>query len=259
MAEIIFNEVTVSYGESPVLKDLTFVVEKEDFVIIMGPNGTGKTTLVKTLLGVKKPDKGLVYVLGCPVQKVCPHRKKIGYVPQFQSIDPDFPATLYDVVLTGSYANLGYVKLPGKEEKEEALRLIEEVGLKGMENHPFGRLSGGQQRRGLIARALMGSPRILVLDEPTAGVDLASQNQVRSTIQEIYKRTRIPVLLVTHDINPFLSLVTKIVLLGYGKHFVGGKEDIIREEILREVYGEYVRVIEVAGKKYVMTRDYHYA
>ncbi|MEO0272736.1 MAG: metal ABC transporter ATP-binding protein [candidate division WOR-3 bacterium] len=258
MPEIVFENVTVAYGSEVVLSNLSFTLEREDFLVVMGPNGTGKSTFAKTILGVLKPIKGLSYVLGCPVQKVCPHRKMIGYVPQFYNLDPDFPATLYDVVLTGSYSMLKpYEKVHSsfKAQAEENLRLVE---LWEYRDKLFGQLSGGQQKRALLARALMGPPRILLLDEPTSGVDLKSEIQVNEAIIRAYRTHRIPVILITHDINPYLEIATKVIVMGYGTHVVGSPEEVLKEDILETIYDIKIDILQKEGRKIINVRDSHH-
>lgn len=258
MAAIILDRVTVSYNEEPVLDDLTFVVEEGEFWAIVGPNGTGKTTLVKTILGLLKPRSGTVYVFGCPVQKVCPHRKQISYVPQSDISDPNFPVTSLDVVLTGIYGQLGLFRRPSKRDREKALALLEEVGLLEYADYPFGRLSGGQRRRVMIARALMGDPKALILDEPTQGVDVASQEKLVDLIEDLYQKKSIPILFVTHNVNPILHLIQKVVLLGVRRHKVGGKEILFDHKVLREIYGKDVEIIRLEHRDFIITDDFHH-
>lgn len=258
MPEVVFEKVSVAYGSELVFTDLSFTLEKEDFLVVMGPNGAGKSTLAKTILGVMKPIKGVNYVLGCPVQKVCPHRKMIGYVPQFYNLDPDFPATLYDVVLTGCYSLLKpweKVHSTFKIQAEETLKLVE---LWEYRDKPFGQLSGGQQKRALLARALMGPPRILLLDEPTSGVDLKSEIQVNDAILRAYKTHGIPVILITHDINPYIQFATKVIVMGYGVHVVGSPEEVLKEDVLETIYDTKIDILQKEGRKIVNVRDIHH-
>ncbi|MDI6851772.1 MAG: metal ABC transporter ATP-binding protein [bacterium] len=258
MPEIIFYKVTIGYPDHEVAEDITFTIEKDDFVIIFGPNGAGKTTLAKTMLGILRPLKGETYIFGCPVTGVCPHKKMIGYVPQFYNVNRDFPATLYDVVISGCYPLLEPLQKIPKEYKEQAIENLKRVGLLEHKDKPFAHLSGGQQKRGLIARALMGPPKALLLDEPTAGVDIASEIQVNEVIVKTHKNFQIPVIVITHDVNPYLEVATKFILMGYGKYFAGSFEDVIKPEVLSEVYQTKVDVVTKDGLRFVNVRDVHH-
>jgi ABC-type Mn2+/Zn2+ transport system ATPase subunit len=258
MPEIVFEKVTVSYGDNVVFKDLSFVLENHDFLVVIGPNGAGKSTLARTLLGVLKPTSGLSSVLGCPVQEVCPHRKMIGYVPQFYNANPDFPATLFDVVLTGCYSLLKPFQKVPKKFQDQALNNLALVDLLDQKDVLFGKLSVGQQKRGLLARALMGPPKILLLDEPTSGVDLKSEKQVNEAILKAHKTYKIPVILITHDINPYVDWATKIIVMGYGRHFFGTPNEVLKEELLESIYDTKIDIVVKNGKKIINVRDVHH-
>ncbi len=259
MRPIAANSLKIGYKKHVVADNINFVVEERDFVIIMGPNGGGKTTLVKTILGIIPPLAGYVEVLGCTVKHVCPHRKRIGYVPQMGRVAGHFPATLLDVVLSGLFPYMQRFSFIGKEEKMLALKVIEELGLYDKRNEPFVNLSGGQQKRGLVARALMGHPDALIFDEPTSGVDIAAASDFRKLIVELHQREGIPVLLVTHDINPYLDYLTKIIVIGRGKFRIGGREVLKDIDFLKSIYGESIKVVEIEGRYYLLAGDFHNA
>ena len=258
MPEIVFYKVTIGYPDYVVTEGLTFTVDKDDFLIVFGPNGAGKTTLAKTLLGILKPIKGDTYIFGCPVSGVCPHKKMIGYVPQVYNLDKDFPATLYDVVISGCYPLLKPLQKVPQLFREQAVENLRTVGLIDFKNRPFAQLSGGQQKRGLIARALMGPPKALLLDEPTSGVDMVSEMQVNEVIVKAHRIFQIPVILITHDVNPYLDVATKFILMGYGKYFFGSFEEVMRPEVLSEVYQTKVDVINEKGSRFINVRDFHH-
>jgi ABC-type Mn2+/Zn2+ transport system ATPase subunit len=259
MEVIVFDDVTIGYDSIPVQEDMTFKVKKGEFWAIAGPNGTGKSTLVKTTIGLIPPLKGTVFVLGCPATHVCEHRKRIGYVPQMNEIDPMFPATALDIVLTGIFPKLGFFKRPSKHDVEKALKLMAEVGVADKVNASFKELSGGQKRRVLIARALMGDPEILIFDEPTAGVDIASEKQLVNLIARIHSEKKLTTLFVTHNVNPLLDYIDKVILLGTGFYVVGDKNILFNSEILQKVYGREVDIVCTPQKKYyIVPEDYHH-
>ncbi len=257
MRPITVTDLAIGYGKKTIVKGINFALEKHDLAILIGPNGGGKTTLVKTILGIIPPISGTVEVLGCPVSHVCPHRKRIGYVPQMGRVPVNFPATLMDVVISGLFPYKERLSKIGKEEKSLALRVLEEMGLLEKKDEPFGNLSGGQQKRGLVARALMGHPDALIFDEPTSGVDIAAAGKFRKKILELHEKDKIPILLVTHDINPYVDHLTKIIVIGKGKFRVGGLEILKDMDFLRSIYGESIKVIEIEGKFYLLSGDFH--
>lgn len=203
-----FTDVWFSYNRQPVLQEINLVVEKEDFLAVIGPNGGGKTTLLKLLLGLIAPDQGRVRVFGEPPEKVS-HR--IGYVPQFIEYDREFPVRVLDVVRMGGCRKSSLGLWGGKALRERAMSLLEQLQIADLALRHFGRLSGGQQQRSLVARALMSCPELLVLDEPTASVDI----QVEKDIFEILKglNKEIPIVMVTHDIAFTSRYVNKISCL----------------------------------------------
>ncbi|RKY95044.1 MAG: metal ABC transporter ATP-binding protein [Candidatus Hydrothermota bacterium] len=253
------KDVSLGYNDKTVVEGLSFDVEERDFWTIVGPNGTGKTTLIKAILGLIKPLKGKILVFGCPVQRVCKHRKMIGYVPQMEKFDPNFPARVMDVVLTGSYSKLGAFKMPGRKERGRALELLRWLGMEELADHPIGKLSGGQQRKALLARALFAEPRALILDEPTSGVDIVSQEKLIELIEKVYREKGLPVLFVTHNVNPILHMITHAVLLGFGRHAAGSREIFFDKKVLREIYGKEIEIVSQEGRKYIITGDYHHA
>ncbi len=259
MGVIVFDDVTIGYDGQPVQEGLTFDIKRGEFWAVVGPNGTGKSTLVKTMLGLLPPLKGTVYVLECPATTVCEHRRQIGYVPQMNEVDPMFPATALDIVLTGIFPKLGLFRRPGRREKEKALHLLDEVGLKDKADAVFRELSGGQKRRVLIARALMGDPQILIFDEPTAGVDVASEEQLVKLITDIHKKKGLTTIFVTHNVNPILDYIDKVILLGVGFHVIGNRKVLFDRAVLRRIYGREVDIICTQEQKYyILPEDYHH-
>ncbi len=243
MPAISLDRVSGGYKGRALFKDLTFVIEENEFWAILGPNGVGKSTLVRTILGLIPPVSGTVYVFGCPAKGVCPHRKKIGYVPQYEKIDPNFPARTIDVVLTGVYGQIGLVKRIKGQYKRAAIDILSRVGLEDRWNFPFGKLSVGQQRRALIARALVGDPKAIILDEPLAGLDIPSQERLMDLIIEVKRGKKIPVIFVAHSLAFAYRYVDRVVLLGPSFHAVGGKEILKDRSIVERVYGGEVDLI----------------
>lgn len=206
MNAIFFDDVSFRYGDTPLLNHVSFSVAEGEYVGIIGPNGGGKTTLLKILLGLLQPDSGKVLLFDKPIQEGV---SKIGYVPQRLHLDPLFPITTLDVVLSGCIADLpwwGKYRAKDFEKAKEALRTVR---LEHLASQPFGTLSMGQAQRVLIARALASDPEILVLDEPTASVDPHSAFEIYELLKNL-KRS-ITILMVTHDLKTVLRETDRVL------------------------------------------------
>ncbi|NGX50746.1 MAG: High-affinity zinc uptake system ATP-binding protein ZnuC [Chlamydiae bacterium] len=200
MADIIFKNVSFSYDATRVLENVSFVVEAGEYIGIIGPNGGGKTTALKLMLGFLKPQSGSVHLLDQAPKKV---RTKVGYVPQANSYDAQFPISVLEVVLTGSLSKVGFWGMIPSSVKRRARELLEEVGLKGLEERVFGSLSGGQAQKVLIARALMCDPQILLLDEPTANIDPQSEAAIFAYLKTFKGKKTI--LIVMHNFDAIVK------------------------------------------------------
>jgi zinc transport system ATP-binding protein len=202
--DIILENVSFAYKQNKILEDVTLFIHKGEFASIVGPNGGGKTTLLKLILGLLKPDQGSIRIFGEPPERA---RQKIGYMPQYAPLDMNFPATVMDVVLMGRLAQktLWF----SKKDHVEALAAIDEVGMTGFAATGFNELSGGQRQRILIARALCSRPAILLLDEPTANVDHETEVNLFSILQAL--NAKMTILVVSHDLG-FVSKYVKSVI-----------------------------------------------
>lgn len=205
MSEIVLKNISFSYEKSPILQNVSFSIEKGSFNAIIGPNGGGKTTLLKLLLGLITPDSGSILIQNTSPQKI---REKISYVPQTTLSDPFFPITLLQVVLLGYAEKASFFAKYSKAIMERAYALIEDMGLTEHTKRPFGALSGGLKQRTLIARALLSDPEFLFLDEPTASIDKVHQEKIFSIIQS-YKGKK-TILMVTHDLEEIFKNVDTV-------------------------------------------------
>ena len=202
---ISFEDVSYSYNGLWVLENVNFSVEKGDFLSIVGPNGGGKTTLLKLILGLLKPASGRVSVFGKSPEHA---RGFIGYMPQYTQLDPYFPITVMDIVIMG-YLNKRLYGSYSKPERRSAAAALDEVGLIHLSNRSFSELSGGQRQRVLIARAIVSRPEILLLDEPTANIDAEVEGKLQLILQKLNERMTI--LVATHDLG-FVSKLVKSVI-----------------------------------------------
>ncbi|MEO0071599.1 MAG: metal ABC transporter ATP-binding protein [candidate division WOR-3 bacterium] len=252
-----FERVTVAYQHTVALADVSFSLESGEFLGVVGPNGSGKTTLLKTVLGFVKPVSGKVFILGGNGGSLRRVRSRIGYVPQRKPIDPNFPVSALEVVLMGSYPSIGVLRQPIKKERERALATLKAVGLEKWALHIAGHLSGGQQQRLLLARALMQNPELLLLDEPTAGVDVASRKRMVELIYQEHKERGLTTIYVTHDINEILPWVDRLMLLNKTIRALGSVSEVVSPKILEEFYGAAVVFAEHQGKRLVFTEDRH--
>lgn len=196
--QIELEHLCFSYDAMSVLRKVNLQVQKGEFIGIMGPNGGGKTTLLKLLMGFLTPTQGQVRIAG-----------KIGYVPQVHQTDRDFPITVYELILLGALSKTTFWKGPPATVKERAAALIEQLGLTPHQNKPFGALSGGLAQRALFARALISDPDLLLLDEPTSNSDAASSTMIFSMLEELKKKKT--VLLVTHDLKTIIERVDRVL------------------------------------------------
>jgi zinc transport system ATP-binding protein len=230
---ITVRNVTFGYGSAPVLVDVSLSLFEGDFLALIGPNGSGKTTLVKVILGLLKPGQGDVLLMGEPVSRFRDWQK-IGYIPQKAThIDPVFPASAREVVAMALYSNR---KRPRRTRGEAAiLHALAQVGMDGFAKTPISRLSGGQQQRVFIARALVSSPRVLFLDEPTTGVDAETHARFYEMLDKLNKEEGMTIVLVTHDIGIVNRHINRVACLNQRLIYHGSHEDFCRTDTLKEM------------------------
>lgn len=242
---ITFDRVTLGYGRRPVLTDLSFRIAEGDFLGLVGPNGAGKTTILRAILGSLAPMRGAI---------TRSTGLRFGYVPQRDQVDYNFPLRVVDVVLMGRYDRIGLARRPSVHDRDRARAALEQVGIAQLADEPLAALSGGQRQRALIARALVGEPNILVLDEPTNGMDLVSTTQILALVRELHDRDGLTVLMVSHALNEVANYVRRIALVLEGAFRVGDVEEIMTEETLSEMYGIPVEVGSFEEHRMVFAR-----
>ncbi|HYC51122.1 MAG TPA: ABC transporter ATP-binding protein [Gemmatimonadaceae bacterium] len=240
-----FDHATLGYGRRVVLSDLSFEIPEGDFLGLVGPNGAGKTTLLRAILGTLPPLSGTVSVQP---------GLRFGYVPQRDSVDYGFPLKVLDVVLMGRYDRIGLGRRPSRSDRDRALQALAHVGIVHLADQQLSALSGGQKQRALIARALVGEPSMLVLDEPTNGMDLVSTTQILSLVRDLHERDKLTVLMVSHALNEVANYVNRIALTMEGAFRIGSVDEVMEETTLTSMYGIPVEVDEVHGHRIVVAR-----
>jgi len=238
---------------------VTIQISEGEFVGIIGPNGSGKTTCLKAILGLIAPSAGSLHVFDCACEKLrCEHRAKIGYLPQKDRVEPDYPITNFEVVMMGRYGALGLFNRPSKKDREIAMESLRAVGMERFHNQPFGSLSGGQQRRVLIARAITQQPKILLLDEPTTGLDTTTQGHLLDLIQSLHQEFQLTIVFVTHDINLISPVCNTLLILKTKVYGKGPPVQVLTQDILTQVYGKELILVERENRPYVIFNDTHH-
>jgi zinc transport system ATP-binding protein len=240
------ENVSLTLGQTLVLKDVTLRIARGTFLGLIGPNGGGKTTLLKCILGLLKPDRGTVTVLDQPATRVRP-KGAIGYVPQHPIADLDFPVSIDDVVMMSRYPGIGAFGKASARDREIALRVLNDVGMAELKDRIIGQLSGGQQQRVLIARALASEPEILLLDEPTTGVDTRAQNEFYQLLGRLKNELNLTIVLVSHDIGVIPYYTDEVACVNQVMHLHGRSKEVLTAESLRQAYGCEVELL-VHGK-----------
>jgi manganese/zinc/iron transport system ATP- binding protein len=227
------TDLTVAYHEKPVLWDVDLEAPEGVLMAIVGPNGAGKSTLMKTILGLVQPAAGQVQIYGKPFAA---QRHLVGYVPQRGSVDWDFPTDALDVVSMGLYRRLGWVRRPGKAERERALESLAKVGMADFAGRQISQLSGGQQQRVFLARALVQDAQIYLMDEPFAGVDATTERAIVALLHELRAAGK-TVLVVHHDLQTVPEYFDWVMLLNVRRIASGPVSEVFTEENLRRAYG----------------------
>ena len=239
----------LSLGGLSILRDVSLCIRQGEFIVILGPNGAGKTTLLKVLLGLVQPDRGTVRVLGHAPRRGNP---AIGYAPQHRNLDTDLPLRARDLVGFGLDGHRWGPGLPNPARRARIEQALAEVDALDLADAPVGLLSGGEQQRLLIAQALLTNPRLLLLDEPLANLDLAHQQEAVALIARVRQAHGVTVMLVSHDINPLLQVTDRVLFLARGHSAIGTPDEVITSQTLTELYGSPVEVIQAAGRYFVV-------
>jgi zinc/manganese transport system ATP-binding protein len=237
--------VSVRLAGREVLHDVTFSIRPGEFVGLIGSNGAGKTTLLRVILGLQPTTAGQVRIGGEPRSRRTP---AIGYVPQRIQLDPDMPLRARDLVGLGLDGHRLGIPLPSRRRRQLVDEMLRAVDAGSFADARVGNLSGGEQQRVLIAHALISRPSLLLLDEPLANLDIASEQEIVALLGRIAKEQQIAVLISAHDMNPLLPVMDRIVYMAAGRAASGTTSEVVRGEVLSQLYGHHVDVIHVHGR-----------
>lgn len=238
-----FEHVAAGYGRRVVFSDLDFELRRGDFLGLVGPNGGGKTTLLRLLLGLLEPQAGRI-VRFSPAPRY-------GYVPQRGTLDPAWPLKAREVVAMSLYRDLGILRRPGPEEVSRAEAALQDVGVGALADTPYADLSGGMKQRVLVARALAADPSVLVLDEPAEGMDLPSVTGFAELVKALVRRRGLTVIWASHDLNTVASYVDRVALARRGAVVIGPASELLTDSSLTAAYETPVVVTQVDGRRVV--------
>ena len=237
---------TVSYNARPALLDVSVRIEKDQLVGVIGPNGAGKSTFIKAVLGFVKPDLGKVRIQGTNAKNA---KGQVAYVPQRGAVDWDFPITVSEVALMGRYQQIPWYASPGKQDREAAMEALNMVRMADFAHRQIGELSGGQQQRVFMARALAQGSDILLLDEPFAGVDAATERAILEVLERA-KRSGKTLVVVHHDLSTAAEYFDKLLLIKQRLYAYGEPDAVLREDLLSQVYEGRLRIFkDVVGRE----------
>jgi zinc/manganese transport system ATP-binding protein len=243
------RDMSVSFAHREVLRDVNFRIDAGQFTGLIGTNGSGKTTLIRVILGLMAPTSGTVELLG----HVGPVRGgAVGYVPQRIELDPEMPVRARDLVALGFDGHRYGFAHHRKQRSARVEELLHSVGAQHIADRRVGTLSGGEQQRILIAHALMSQPQLLLLDEPLANLDPASTQEIVALLARIATTQNLAVLLSAHEINPLIPVMDRVVYIAYGRVASGTTDQIVRTDVLSDLYGHHVDVVNIHGRTLVV-------
>lgn len=252
MSAIAFTDVTVELGTRRILSGVSFGVEPGEFVGVMGPNGAGKTTMMRAILGLLPAASGQIEVLGGPPRR---GNAAIGYVPQSRRIPQHSGIIGSELLLSAHGGERWGIPWSSATDRKAVAAALDRVGATDLARRPVAELSGGERQRLFIAQALVGVPRLLLLDEPLISLDPARQRSIVELVHAVSRELGIAVLFTAHEINPLLRAVDRVLYLGGGHAAIGTVDQVIDEQVLSNLYRTQVRVIRTSGRIFVIAED----
>jgi zinc/manganese transport system ATP-binding protein len=247
----------VAFGEKTIWKNLNLSVAPGEFIAVIGANGSGKTVLLKAILGQLQLASGEIELLG---EEVVHGSRKIGYIPQHRQGDSGLPLRARDLLRMGLDGHRFGLPLPSAKTKKRVNEMLAKVGAEDLASTPIGQLSGGQLQRIRVAQAVIDNPKLILADEPLSALDLKQQSLVAELIDQQRKQNGAAVLFVTHDVNPVLSYIDRVLYLANGKFRIGTPDEVLRSDVLSKLYGREVDVVRNQGRIAVLgsaDHDHH--
>ncbi len=253
MTAIALDRVSLSIGGRRILSDVSLAIADGEFVGMLGPNGAGKTTLMRAILGLLSPVAGAIRVLDAPVRR---GNRAVGYMPQNSTSIGGFRLRGRDFVVSAANGHRWGMPWPAKADYLDADRALELVGAAELANRPLAETSGGERQRLLLAQALLGNPKLLLLDEPLISLDPRHQAGIIELVRRLQKDLGIAVLFSAHELNPLLGTLDRVLYLGNGQAALGPVDEVITGPVLSRLYGSAIEVIRLNGRIFVMADQY---
>jgi zinc/manganese transport system ATP-binding protein len=244
--------VSVRLGGRQILDEVRFTIAGGELVGLIGANGAGKTTLLRVILGLQQTSAGRVLIAGQDGPQAARRRGLVGYVPQKIQLDPDMPVRARDLVGLGLDGHRLGIPLPSRRKRDLVDQMLAAVDASQFAGQRVGNLSGGEQQRVMIAHALVSGPRLLLLDEPLANLDIRSAQEIIALLAKIAREQRVSVLISAHEMNPLLPVMDRVVYMAAGRAASGTTDEVIREDVLSRLYGHHVDVLNVHGRTLVI-------
>ena len=252
MTAVRLDGVTLAQGGREVLAGVAFDIADSEFVGVLGPNGAGKTTLMRAILGLLRPSRGRIEVLGRPA---APGAAAIGYMPQLRGATASMRLRGWDVVTGAASGHRWGLPLPSQADRREVAWALDMVGATALAARPLGDLSGGERQRLLLAQALLGRPKLLLLDEPLASLDPRHQHGVVTLVRALQQHLGIAVLFSAHDLNPVLGALDRVLYLGGGQAALGTVDEVVTGPVLSRLYGAAIDVVRLQGRIFVIAGE----
>lgn len=251
MSAVTLDRATLRIGDHAVLSDVSFNIEFGEFIGVLGPNGAGKTTLMRAILGLLLPNRGSIKVLGRTPERGNP---AIGYLPQLRTVLPDLRVRGRDFIASSFNGERWGLPVFGRHDHGKIEETLDAVGARDLAARPLSDMSGGERQRLLLAQALIGAPRLLLLDEPLISLDARHQEVAIDVVRKVCRERKITVLFSAHELNQLLGTLDRVLYLGSGRAVLGTVEEVVTAPVLSRLYGTDIQVLRADGHIFVMSR-----